>query len=142
MGKSRAERTSKSSGERLISPLGAACHQLNSLALSYALKNKARRSISPRTRSSAPRADSRSSARTRSSSDVPITFSWKNAKSSTPNAGRAEAEQNQAQSVQQIIRSGWGMMRFQVLEAMEAAATTFTAGSTYPAIEPSYQTMR
>jgi hypothetical protein len=31
------------------------------------------------------------------------------------------------------------MMRFQVLEAMEAAATTFTAGSTYPAIDSSFQ---
>ena len=33
-------------------------------------------------------------------------------------------------------------MRFQVLEAMEAATTTITAGSTYPEIEPSYQAMR
>jgi len=72
---------------------------------------------------------------------VPITFSWKNEKSSTPNAGRAEVQQNQAQSVQQIIRSGWAMMRFQILEAWEAAATTITAEPTYPEREPSYQTM-
>ncbi len=33
------------------------------------------------------------------------------------------------------------MMRFQILEAWEAAATTITAESTYPEREPSYQTM-
>ncbi len=37
-----------------------------------------------------------------------------------PNAGRAEAEHNQAQSVQQIIRSGWGMVRCTLLEAIRA----------------------
>ena len=76
---SLAERTSKSSGESLVGVPGAACHRLNSLAWSYPLKIAARRSISPRTRASARCAASRSSAMTRSSSDVPRTFSWKNA---------------------------------------------------------------
>jgi len=56
-------------------------------------------------------------------------------------ASLAARQQNQAQSVQQIIRSGWAMMRFQILEAWQAAATTITAESTCPERKQSYQTM-
>ena len=72
-----------------------------------------------------------------------MTFSWKNAKSSAAHAGQAQAQQNQAQSVQQILRTGCDMMRFQFLRAMAGGATTTTAGGlTYRRREPNYQTMR
>ena len=51
------------------------CQRESSLAGSYPLKMAANRSISRRTRSSAASAAFRLSARTRSSSDVPMTFS-------------------------------------------------------------------
>ena len=59
-----------------------------------------------------------------------------------PNAGRAEAEHNQAQSVQQIIRSGWGMVRCTLLEAIRAQPQRTPEGVNYRRRVPSYQTMR
>ena len=68
--------TSNSSAEMALEPGRRSCQRESSLAGSYPLKMAASRSISRRTRSSAASAAFRLSARTRSSSDVPRTFSW------------------------------------------------------------------